>query len=125
MNASSWKGAGIGSGSGYAAGSPAIIAEIEIHGGMITAYSYSGACIGSGRDSSSRVLIDGGTICLDNKDAWNRNAAHIGKGEESSTKASTDVKIMGGTIHLINAGAYIKSPMIYGGKDCRWKVATE
>lgn len=80
VNASSWKGAGIGSGSGYAAGSPAIIAEIEIHGGMITAYSYSGACIGSGRDSSSRVLIDGGTICLDNKDAWNRDVAHIGKG---------------------------------------------
>ena len=114
VNASSWKGAGIGSGSGYAAGSPAIIAEIEIHGGMITAYSYSGACIGSGRDSSSRVLIDGGTICLDNKDAWSRNAAHIGKGEENSTWAPTDVKITGGTIHLINAGAYIKSPMIYG-----------
>ena len=120
MNASSWKGAGIGSGSGYAAGSPAIIAEIEIHGGMITAYSYSGACIGSGRDSSSRVLIDGGTICLDNKDAWSRNAAHIGKGEENSTWAPTDVKITGGTIHLINAGAYIKSPMIYG-----WEQAAD
>ena len=26
-----------------------------------------GACIGSGRDSSSRVLIDGGTICLVDK----------------------------------------------------------
>lgn len=127
VKASSWKGAGIGSGSGYAAGSPAIIAEIEIYGGMITAYSYSGACIGSGRDSSSRVLIDGGTICLDNKDAWNRNAAHIGKGEESSTKASTDVKIMGGTIHLINAGAYIKSPMIYGWEktaDGTWQKNT-
>ena len=120
VNASSWKGAGIGSGSGYAAGSPAIIAEIEIHGGMITAYSYSGACIGSGRDSSSRVLIDGGTICLDNKDAWSRNAAHIGKGEENSTWAPTDVKITGGTIHLINAGAYIKSPMIYG-----WEQAAD
>ena len=49
-------------------GNPAITAEIEIHGGMITAYSEQGACIGSGKDSSSKVLIDGGTICLDNKD---------------------------------------------------------
>ena len=120
VNASSWNGAGIGSGYGYAPGKTAITAEIEIHGGMITAYSYSGACIGSGRDSSSRVLIDGGTICLDNKDAWSRNAAHIGKGEENSTWAPTDVKITGGTIHLINAGAYIKSPMIYG-----WEQAAD
>lgn len=67
VNASSWKGAGIGSGSGHAAGSSAIIAKIEIHGGMITAYSNWGACIGSGRDSSAMVLIDGGTICLDKK----------------------------------------------------------
>ena len=44
-------------------GSSAIV-KIEIHGGMITAYSYDGACIGSGRDSSSSVLIDGGTIML-------------------------------------------------------------
>ena len=120
VNASSWKGAGIGSGSGYAAGSPAIIAEIEIHGGMITAYSSTGACIGSGKDSSSKVLIDGGTICLDNKNATSRYAAHIGKGEENSTWAPTDVKITGGTIHLINAGAYIKSPMIYG-----WEQAAD
>ena len=49
VNASSWKGAGIGSGYGYAPGNPAITAEIEIHGGMITAYSEEGACIGSGR----------------------------------------------------------------------------
>ena len=126
VNASSWKGAGIGSGSGYAAGDPAIIAEIEIHGGMITAYSEQGACIGSGRDSSSRVLIDGGTICLDNKNAWSRNAAHIGKGDEKTTHAPTDVKIAGGTIHLINAGAYIKIPMIYGWEkvDETWQKNT-
>ena len=124
VNASSWKGAGIGSGSGYAAGDPAIIAEIEIHGGMITAYSEQGACIGSGRDSSSRVLIDGGTICLDNKNAWSRDVAHIGKGAENSTLPQTDVTITGGTIHLINAGAYIKSPMIYGWEqaaDRKWQ----
>lgn len=124
VNASSWKGAGIGSGSGYAAGDPAIIAEIEIHGGMITVYSEQGACIGSGRDSSSRVLIDGGTICLDNKNAWSRDAAHIGKGAENSTLPQTDVTITGGTIHLINAGAYIKSPMIYGWEqaaDRKWQ----
>lgn len=113
VNASSWKGAGIGSGSGYVAGDPAIIAEIEIHGGMITAYSSSGACIGSGRDSSSRVLIDGGTICLDNKNAWSRDAAHIGKGYES-TLAPTDVTITGGTICLIGANGYIQRPIIYG-----------
>lgn len=124
VNASSLSGAGIGSGYGYAPGDPAITAKIEIHGGMITAYSGQGACIGSGKDSSSEVLIDGGTICLDNKGVWSRNAAHIGKGEESSTKAPTDVKIMGGTIHLINAGAYIKSPMIYGWEetaDRKWQ----
>ena len=103
VNASSWKGAGIGSGSGYVAGDPAIIAEIEIHGGMITAYSYDGACIGSGRDSSSSVLIDGGTICLVKKNNESgRNAAHIGKGYES-THAPTDVTITGGTICLIRA----------------------
>ena len=36
---------------GYARSKPAmaITAEIEIHGGMITAYSEQGACIGSGR----------------------------------------------------------------------------
>ena len=39
VNASSWSGAGIGSGYGHAPGSSAIIAKIEIHGGMITAYS--------------------------------------------------------------------------------------
>mgnify|MGYP006913769593 FL=1 len=81
MNASSWSGAGIGSGFGYVPGSSAIIAKIEIHGGMITAYSYDGACIGSGRDSSSSVLIDGGTICLvkENNESG-RKAAHIGRG---------------------------------------------
>ncbi|MFR5733195.1 MAG: hypothetical protein ACLUD2_15830 [Clostridium sp.] len=31
-------------------GDPAITAEIEIHGGMITAYSEQGACIGSGKE---------------------------------------------------------------------------
>ena len=127
VNASSLSGAGIGSGYGYTPGDPAITAKIEIHGGMITAYSGQGACIGSGKDSSSEVLIDGGTICLDNKGVWSRNAAHIGKGEESSTKAPTDVKIMGGTIHLINAGAYIKSPMIYGWEktaDGAWQKNT-
>lgn len=67
VNASSWLGAGIGNGVGYARSNPAITTGIEIHGGMITAYSEQGACIGSGKDSSSRVLIDGGTICLDNK----------------------------------------------------------
>lgn len=124
VNASSWNGAGIGSGVGYARSNPVITTGIEIHRGMITAYSEQGACIGSGKDSSSEVLIDGGTICLDNKGVWSRNAAHIGKGEESSTKAPTDVKIMGGTIHLINAGAYIKSPMIYGWEetaDRKWQ----
>ena len=43
VNASSWSGAGIGSGYGHAPGNPAIIAEIEIHGGMITAYSEDGS----------------------------------------------------------------------------------
>ena len=114
VNASSGKGAGIGSGVGYAPGNQAITAEIEIHGGMITAYSERGACIGSGNASSSKVLIDGGTICLNNKEARSRDAAHIGKGDDKSTYARTDVTIAGGTIHLINAGAYIKSPMIYG-----------
>ena len=124
MNASSWSGAGIGSGYGYAPGNPAITAEIEIHGGMITAYSVSGACIGSGRDSSSKVLIDGGTICLDNKDADYRKAAHIGKGDENSTQAPTDVKITGGTICLIGANGYIPRPIIYGWEqvDGNWQT---
>lgn len=74
-------------------GDPAITAKIEIHGGMITAYSGQGACIGSGKDSSSEVLIDGGTICLNNKEAWSRDAAHIGKGAANSTRAQTDVTI--------------------------------
>lgn len=124
VNASSLNGAGIGSGYGYAPGNPAITAEIEIHGGMITAYSATGACIGSGKDSSSEVLIDGGTICLDNKDASSRNAAHIGKGEEKSTLAPTDVKISGGTIHLIRPNVHIQRPIIYGGTG-RWKRAEE
>ena len=120
VNASSWSGAGIGSGSGYAPGSSAIIAKIEIHGGMITAYSYDGACIGSGRDSSSSVLIDGGTICLVKKNNESgRDAAHIGKGYES-THAPTDVTITGGTICLIGADGYIPRPIIYG-----WEKAGE
>ena len=114
VNASSWSGAGIGSGYGYAPGKTAITAEIEIHGGMITAYSSTGACIGSGKDSSSKVLIDGGTICLDNKNATSRYAAHIGKGDENSTRAPTDVKIAGGTICLIGANRHIPRPIIYG-----------
>ena len=126
VNASSLSGAGIGSGYGYAPGKTAITAEIEIHGGMITAYSGQGACIGSGKDSSSEVLIDGGTICLNNKEAWSRDAAHIGKGAANSTRAQTDVTIAGGTIHLINAGAYIKIPMIYGWEqvDGNWQKNT-
>ena len=120
VNASSWSGAGIGSGFGYVPGSSAIIAKIEIHGGMITAYSYDGACIGSGRDSSSSVLIDGGTICLVKKNNESgRNAAHIGKGYES-TQAPTDVTITGGTICLIGADRNIPRPIIYG-----WEKAGE
>ena len=120
VNASSWSGAGIGSGYGHAPGSSAIIAKIEIHGGMITAYSYDGACIGSGRDSSSSVLIDGGTICLVKKNNESgRNAAHIGKGYES-TQAPTDVTITGGTICLIGADGRIPRPIIYG-----WEKAGE
>lgn len=120
MNASSWSGAGIGSGYGYVPGSSAIIAKIEIHGGMITAYSYDGACIGSGRDSSSSVLIDGGTICLVKKNNESgRNAAHIGKGYES-TQAPTDVTITGGTICLIGENGHIPRPIIYG-----WEKAGE
>lgn len=115
VNASSWKGAGIGSGIGYARSKPAITADIEIHGGMITAYSKYGACIGSGSGSSSKVLIDGGTICLDNKDLdYRKNVAHIGKGDDNSTYVPTDVKIKGGTICLIGANGYIKRPIIYG-----------
>ena len=114
VNASSWSGAGIGSGYGYAPGNSAVTAEIEIHGGMITAYSKWGACIGSGKYSSSKVLIDGGTICLDNKDPDYRNVAHIGKGDENSTQAQTDVTITGGTICLIGANGYIKRQIIYG-----------
>ena len=124
VNASSWSGAGIGSGYGYVPGSSAIIAKIEIHGGMITAYSYDGACIGSGRDSSSKVLIDGGTICLEKKGSeTKRDAAHIGKGYES-TQAPTDVTIAGGTICLIGADRYIPRPIIYGWEktaDGKWQ----
>lgn len=58
-----------------------ITADIEIHGGMITAYSEQGACIRSGNDSSSKVLINGGTICLDIKESWERSIAHIGMGK--------------------------------------------
>ena len=114
VNASSWNGAGIGSGYGYAPGNSAITAEIEIHGGMITAYSEQGACIGSGRDSSSRVLIDGGTICLDKKTTGYRDVAHIGMGQSDNTQVQTDVTIVGGTICLIGADAYIPRPIIYG-----------
>ncbi len=124
VNASSWSGAGIGSGYGYAPGNPAITAEIEIHGGMITAYSSTGACIGSGKYSSSKVLIDGGTICLDNKNATSRYAAHIGKGDENSTQAQTDVTITGGTICLIGANGHIPRPIIYGWEktaDGKWQ----
>ena len=126
VNASSWKGAGIGSGSGYAAGSPAIIAEIEIHGGMITAYSYSGACIGSGRDSSSRVLIDGGTICLENKDAWNRDVAHIGKGGGEFYKGINRCEDYGWNDPSDQCGCIYKKPYdLWLGKDCRWNMAEE
>ena len=114
VNASSWNGAGIGSGYGYAPGSQTITADIEIHGGMITAYSEQGACIGSGKSSSSKVLIDGGTICLNNKEAQSRGAAHIGKGAENSTLPQTDVTITGGTICLIGANGHIPRPIIYG-----------
>ena len=115
VNASAWYGAGIGSGIGYQIGNQEITAEIEIHGGMITAYSYKGACIGSGSNSSSEVLIDGGTICLVKKnDETSRDAAHIGKGSETSTYSPTDVKIAGGTICLIGANRYIPRPIIYG-----------
>ena len=114
VNASSWSGAGIGSGYGYVPGSSAIIAKIEIHGGMITAYSEQGACIGSGNYSSSKVLIDGGTICLDNKDPGYRRVAHIGKGYDNSTLPQTDVTITGGTICLIGANGYNQRPIIYG-----------
>ena len=120
VNASSWQGAGIGSGYGYAPGNQAITADIEIYGGMITAYSEQGACIGSGKSSSSKVLIDGGTICLDNRDKGYRNVAHIGKGDENSTQAQTDVTITGGTICLIRANGYIPRPIIYG-----WEQATD
>ena len=66
-------------------------------------------------DSSSKVLIDGGTICLDNKDAQTiGEVAHIGKGDENSTLPQTDVTITGGTICLIGANGYIPRPIIYG-----------
>ncbi len=81
---------------------------------MITAYSKQGACIGSGNDSSSKVLIDGGTICLDIKESWERSIAHIGMGKNDNTQAPTDVKIKGGTICLIGANGYITRPIIYG-----------
>ena len=91
---------------------------------MIPAYSYDGACIGSGRDSSSKVLIDGGTICLEKKGSeTKRDAAHIGKGYES-TQAPTDVTIAGGTICLIGADRYIPRPIIYGWEktaDGKWQ----
>lgn len=123
VNASSWSGAGIGSGYGYARTKPAITAEIKIHGGMITAYSEQGACIGSGRDSSSRVLIDGGTICLDKKTTGYRDVAHIGMGQSDNTQVQTDVTIVGGTICLIGADAYIPRPIIYGWEqvDGKWQ----
>ena len=124
VNASSENGAGIGSGIGYARSKPAITAEIEIHGGMITAYSKQGACIGSGNASSSKVLIDGGTICLDIKESWERSIAHIGMGKNDNTQAPTDVKIKGGTICLIRANGYIPRPIIYGWEktaDGKWQ----
>ena len=126
MNASSSNGAGIGSGIGYARMKPAITAKIEIHGGMITAYSEQGACIGSGNGSSSEVLIDGGTICLDNKDPDYRKVAHIGKGAENSTLPQTDVTITGGTICLIGANGYNQRPIIYGWEqvDGNWQKNT-
>ena len=126
VNASSWSGAGIGSGYGYARTKPAITAEIEIHGGMITAYSEQGACIGSGRDSSSKVLIDGGTICLGNKNSYSRIAAHIGMGQSDNTQVQTDVTIAGGTICLIGANGYIPRPIIYGWEkvDEKWQKNT-
>ena len=105
---------------------PAITAEIEIHGGMITAYSEQGACIGSGRDSSSKVLIDGGTICLGNKNSYSRIAAHIGMGQSDNTQVQTDVTIAGGTICLIGANGYIPRPIIYGWEkvDEKWQKNT-
>ena len=123
VNASSWSGAGIGSGYGHAPGNPAITAEIEIHGGMITAYSEVGACIGSGKDSSSKVLIDGGTICLDKKTTGYRKVAHIGMGESSNTQVETDVTITGGTICLKEADGFIPRPIIYGWEqvDGKWQ----
>ena len=60
------------------------------------------------------MLIDGGTICLDNKNATSRYAAHIGKGAENSTLPQTDVTITGGTICLIGANGHISRPIIYG-----------
>lgn len=127
VNASSLNGAGIGSGIGYARMKPAITAKIEIHGGMITAYSEQGACIGSGNGSSSEVLIDGGTICLDIKESWERSIAHIGMGRNDNTQAPTDVKIKGGTICLIRANGYIRRPIIYGWEktaDGTWQKNT-
>jgi len=91
---------------------------------MITAYSEVGACIGSGKDSSSKVLIDGGTICLDIKESWERLIAHIGMGKNDNTQAPTDVKIKGGTICLIGANGYISRPIIYGWEktaDGKWQ----
>ena len=81
---------------------------------MITAYSEVGACIGSGKDSSSKVLIDGGTICLDKKTTGYRKVAHIGMGESSNTQVQTDVTITGGTICLKEADGFIPRPIIYG-----------
>ena len=66
------------------------------------------------------IRDSGGTICLvkENNESG-RNAAHIGKGYES-TQAPTDVTITGGTICLIGADGRIPRPIIYG-----WEKAGE
>ena len=79
---------------------------------MITAYSNWGACIGSGRDSSAMVLIDGGTICLDKKTTEYGEVALIGMGKSDTTQVQTDVTITGGTICLIGANGIIPRPII-------------
>ena len=60
------------------------------------------------------MLIDGGTICLDKKTTGYRDVAHIGMGQSDNTQVQTDVTIVGGTICLIGADAYIPRPIIYG-----------
>ena len=71
------------------------------------------------------MLIDGGTICLDNKDPDYRKVAHIGKGAENSTLPQTDVTITGGTICLIRANKiYTATDHLWLGTG-RWKGATE